>query len=202
MYRTSTTYLMNKIITLIMCVAFSATVSGQTVKVEGRVKALEGDVKILKGQLDSQNGLIASMQSRLNELADRNAEYKKQLDIRQILSVTVDSVKYGVASAEGNAKTGNVVVTLMALNTGEDAYPKILHGASLNDYDGNIYQCSEDSMSVGGLSNYEVLRKNINTKIYLKFTNVSANARISNISFYGGGGTTLFCLRVIKIDWK
>ncbi|WP_223930322.1 hypothetical protein [Prevotella lacticifex] len=42
---------MNKIITLFMCVAFSATVSGQTVKVEGRVKALEEDVKTLKGRL-------------------------------------------------------------------------------------------------------------------------------------------------------
>ena len=192
---------MNKIITLIMCVAFSATVSGQTVKVEDRVKALEGDVRTLKGLLETQNGQMASMQSRLNELADRNAEYKKQLDIRQILSVTVDSVKYGIASAEGNAKTGNVIVTLMALNTGEDAFPKILHGASLNDYDGNIYQCPEDSMSVGGLSNYEVLRKNINTKIILKFAKVSSKAHISNISFYGGGGTTLFSFRDIKIDW-
>ena len=193
---------MKKIITLIMCVAFSATMFGQTAKVEERVKSLEGDARTLKGQVETLQGQIATMQSRLNELADRNAEYKKQLDFRQILSVTVDSVKYGIASAEGNAKTGNVIVILMALNTGEDAYPKILHGASLNDYDGNIYQCSEDSMSVGGLSNYEVLRKDINTKILLKFTNVSANARISNISFYGGGGTTLFSLRDIKIDWK
>ena len=202
MYHTSTTYLMNKIITLFMCVTFSATVSGQTVKVEDRVKTLEVNIKNLKGQLETQKCLIASMQSSLNELADRNAEYKKQLDIRQILSATVDSVKYGIASTEGTTKTGNVIVTLIALNTGEDAYPKILHGASLNDYDGNIYQCPEDSMSVGGLSNYEVLRKNINTKIILKFTNVSANARISNLSFYGGGGTTLFSLRDIKIDWK
>lgn len=193
---------MNKIIALIMFVAFSATMSGQVVKVEDRVKGLEGEVKTLKDQLETQSGQIASMQSRINELADRNAEYKKQLDIRQILSVTVDSVRYGVASVEGNAKTGNVIVTLMALNTGEDAYPKILHGASLNDYDGNIYQCPEDSMSVGGLSNYEVIRKNINTKIILKFTNVQANARISSISFYGGGGTTLFSLRDIKIDWN
>ena len=193
---------MKKIFTLIMCVAFFAAMSGQTVKVEDRVKTLEGEVKTLKGQVETQNGQIASMQSRLNELADRNAEYKKQLDIRQILSVTVDSVKYGIASAEGNAKAGNVVVTLMALNTGEDAYPKILHGASLNDYDGNIYQCPNDSMSVGGLSNYEVLRKNINTKITLKFTNIPANTSISNLSFYGGGGTTLFGLRDIKIDWK
>jgi hypothetical protein len=42
---------MNKIITLIMCVAFSATVSGQTVKVEDRVKTLEGELKTLKGQV-------------------------------------------------------------------------------------------------------------------------------------------------------
>ena len=90
---------MNKIITLIMCVAFSATVSGQTIKVEDRIKTLEGEVKTLKGQVEMQNGQMASMQSRLNELADRNAEYKKQLDIRQILSVTVDSVKYGIVSA-------------------------------------------------------------------------------------------------------
>ena len=32
---------MKRIYTLIMCVAFSATVSGQAVKVEDRVKALE-----------------------------------------------------------------------------------------------------------------------------------------------------------------
>ena len=123
---------MNKIITLIMCVAFSATVSGQTIKVEDRIKTLEGEVKTLKGQVEMQNGQMASMQSRLNELADRNAEYKKQLDIRQILSVTVDSVKYGIVSAIGDRKTGNVKVTLMALNLGQDAYPGILHGASFN----------------------------------------------------------------------
>ena len=63
-----------------MCVAFSATMSGQTVKVEDRVKTLEGDVKALKGQLETQYSQIASMQSRLNELADQNAEYKKELD--------------------------------------------------------------------------------------------------------------------------
>ena len=45
---------MNKIITLIMCVAFSVTMSGQTIKVEDRVKALEGDVNKLKGQLETQ----------------------------------------------------------------------------------------------------------------------------------------------------
>ena len=193
---------MKKILTLIMCVAFSATMFGQTAKVEERVKALEGDAKNLKGQVETLQGQIDTMQSRLNELADRNAEYKKQLDIRQILSVTVDSVKYGIVSAIGDRKTGNVKVTLMALNLGQDAYPGILHGASFNDYDGNIYLCNEDSVSVGGLSNYEVPRHNINTKITMMFTGVPVNTRISNISSYGGGGATYFSLRDIKIDWK
>ena len=193
---------MKKILTLIMCVAFSATMFGQTAKVEERVKALEGDSRTLKGQVETLQGQIATMQSRLNELADRNAEYKKQLDIRQILSVTVDSVKYGIVSAIGDRKTGNVKVTLMALNLGQDAYPGILHGASFNDYDGNIYLCNEDSVSVGGLSNYEVPRHNINTKITMIFTGVPVNTRISNISSYRGGGATYFSLRDIKIDWK
>lgn len=193
---------MKKILTLIMCVAFSATMFGQTAKVEERVKALEGDARTLKGQVETLQGQIATVQSRLNELADRNAEYKKQLDIRQILSVTVDSVKYGIVSAIGDRKTGNVKVTLMALNLGQDAYPGILHGASFNDYDGNIYMCHDDSVSVGGLSSYEVLRHNINTKITMFFTGVPVNTRISNISSYGGGGATYFSLRDIKIDWK
>ena len=170
---------MKKILTLIMCVAFSATMFGQTAKVEERVKALEGDAKTLKGQAEALQGQIATMQSRLNELADRNAEYKKQF-----------------------RKTGNVKVTLMALNLGQDAYPGILHGASFNDYDGNIYMCHEDSVSVGGLSNYEVLRHNINTKITMMFTGVPVNTRISNISSYRGGGATYFSLRDIKIDWR
>lgn len=193
---------MKRIFTLIMCVALTATMFGQTAKVEDRTSALEGDVKSLKCQIETLNGQMSAMQTKLSELADRNAEYKKQLDIRQVLSATVDSVKYGIASAVGNTKTGEVVFTLMALNTGHDRFLDILHGASINDYDGNIYECHEDSVSVGGLSNYEVLRHNINTKIILKFTNIPVNTRISNISFNGGGGTALFSLRDIKIDWK
>lgn len=193
---------MKRIFTLIMCVAFTVTMFGQTAKVEDRTSALEGDVKSLKGQIETLNGQMSAMQTQLGELADRNAEYKKQLDIRQVLSATVDSVKYGIASAVGDTKTGNVVVTLMALNTGEDGFSGILHGASFNDYDGNIYECPEDSVSIGGLSNYEILRHNINTKVILKFTKVSVNARISNISLNGGGGTALISLRDIKIDWK
>ena len=99
---------MNKIITLIMCVAFSATLSGQTVKVEDRIKTLEGEVKALKGQVETQNGQIASMQSRLNELAYRNAEYKKALDIKQTLNtIDADGYQYSFVSAVGDKSTGN-----------------------------------------------------------------------------------------------
>lgn len=120
LYRTSTTYLMNKIITLIMCVAFSATVSGQTVKVEDRIKTLEGDIKNLKCQLETQSGQMASLQSRLNELADRNAEYKKALDIKQTLNATdADGYQYSFVSAVGDKATGKLTVTLNLFNPGE-----------------------------------------------------------------------------------
>ena len=114
---------MKRIFTLIMCVALTATMFGQTAKVEDRTSVLEGDVKFLKSQIETLKGQMSAMQTQLSELADRNAEYKKQLDIRQVLSATVDSVKYGIASAVGYAMTGNVVVTLMALNTGQDCFP-------------------------------------------------------------------------------
>ena len=128
---------MNKIITLIMCVAFSATVLGQTVKVEDRVKALEGDVKNLKGQLETQNGQIASMQSRLNELADQNAEYKKALDIKQTLSATdADGYQYSFVSAIGDKATGKLTVTLNLFNPGESR-EKQMTQAQFTDYAGN-----------------------------------------------------------------
>ncbi len=191
---------MNKIITLIMCVAFSATMSGQTVKVEYRVKALEGDVKTLKGQLETQNGQLASIQSRLNELVDRNAEYKKALDIRQVLTATKDSVKYGIASAEGNSATGEVVITIVALNEGQSKYMGFSEGATFNDYAGNIYK-SDNELSVGGQSGVELLRHNISTKIIAKFEKVPAKTRISAFSVIYANGP-YFTLSDININWK
>lgn len=103
-----------------MCVAFSATVSGQTVKVEDRIKTLEGDIKNLKRQLETQSGQMDSLQSRLNELADRNAEYKKALDIKQTLNATdADGYQYSFVSAVGDKATGKLTVTLNLFNPGE-----------------------------------------------------------------------------------
>ena len=103
-----------------MCVAFSATMFGQTAKVEERVKALEGDARTLKGQVETLQGQIATMQSRLNELADRNAEYKKALDIKQTLNTTdADGYQYGFVSAVGDKTTKKLIVTLNLFNPGE-----------------------------------------------------------------------------------
>lgn len=183
-----------------MCVAFSATVSGQTVKVEDRVKALEGEVKTLKSQVETLNGQIVSMQVSINELADRNAEYTKALDIRQVLTATVDSIKYGIASAVGNSDTGEVTVTLVALNDGQSKYKGFTEGATFNDYDGNIYK-SEEDLSVGGKSSVELIRHNISTKIIVKFANVPVKTRMSAFSVIYANGP-YFTLSDIKIDWR
>lgn len=191
---------MKKIFTIIMLATFAATMYAQTAKVEDRVTTLEGEVKTLKGQVETQNGQIASMQSRLNELADRNAEYKKALDIRQVLTATVDSIKYGIASAEGNSSTGDVIVTLVALNEGQSKYMGFTEGATFNDYDGNIYKSYED-LSIGGQSSVELLRHNISTKIIVKFANVPVKTRISAFSVIYANGP-YFTLSDININWK
>ena len=142
---------MNKIITLFMCVASSATVSGQTVKVEGRVKALEGEVKTLKWQLKTQSGQITSIQALLNKLADRNAEYKKALDIKQTLNTTdTEGYQYGFVSAVGDKTTGKLSVTLNLFNPGESR-KKQMAQAQFSDYAGNAYVTYE--YNFGNLEN-------------------------------------------------
>lgn len=191
---------MKKIFTIILLATFAATMYGQTAKVEDRVTTLEGEVKTLKSQLETQNGQIASMQTQLSELADRNAEYKKALDIRQVLTTTKDSVKYGIASAEGNTATGEVIITLVALNEGQSKYMGFTEGATFNDYDGNIYK-SDDYLIVGGQGSVELLRHNISTKIIAKFENIPAKTRISAFSVIYANGP-YFTLSDININWK
>ena len=144
---------MNKIITLIMCVVFSATMSGQTVKVEDRVKTLEEEVKTLKDLLETHNGQIASMQSRLNELADRNAEYKKALDIKQTLSATdADGYQYSFVSAVGDKATGKLTITFNLFNPGESR-EKQMAQAQIIDYAGNAYETNEYQFGIWKMSN-------------------------------------------------
>lgn len=198
---------MNKIITLIMCVAFSATVSGQTIKVEDRVKTLEGDVKTLKGQLETQNGQITSMQSRLNELADRNAEYKKALNIKQTLNTTdADGYQYSFVSAVGDKATGKLTVTLNLFNPGESR-EKQMAQAQFTDYVGNAYETNE--YLFGNMDNVKpTIDSNTNIKLKFVFADVStetkrlASLTIKAYSSTWGNKDMSFNFRDLPVEWK
>ena len=199
---------MNKIITLIMCVAFSATMSGQTVKkVEDRVKALEGDVKNLKGQLETQNSKIASMQSRLNELADRNAEYKKAMNIKQTLNTTdADGYQYSFVSAVGNKATGKLTVTLNLFNPGESR-EKQMAQAQFTDYAGNAYETYE--YKFGNMENVKpTIDSNTNIKLRFTFADVMvetkriASLTVKAYSSTWGNEDMSFNFRDLPVEWK
>ena len=198
---------MNKIITLIMCVAFSATVSGQTVKVEERVKALEGDVKNLKGQLETQNGQITSMQARLNELADRNAEYKKALDIKQTLNtIDADGYQYSFVSAVGDKSNGKLTVTLNLFNPGESR-EKQIEQAQFVDYEGNAYETNE--YRFGNMENVKpTIDSNTSIKLKLLFADVLIDSkRIASLTIKAysstwGNSDMSFNFRDLPVEWK
>ena len=198
---------MNKIITLIMCVAFSATVSGQTIKVEDRIKTLEGEVKTLKGQVEMQNGQMASMQSRLNELADRNAEYKKASDIKQTLNTTdADGYQYGFVSAIGDKATGKLTVTLNLFNPGESR-EKQMAQAQFSDYAGNAYETNE--YQFGNMENVKpTIDNNTNIKLKFNFADVSietkriASLTVKAYSSTWGNKDMTFNFRDLPVEWK
>ena len=198
---------MNKIIKLIMCVAFSATVSGQTVKVEDRVKTFEGDVKTLKGQVETWQGQIATMQSRLNELADRNAEYKKALDIKQTLNTTdADGYQYGFVSAVGDKTTKKIIVTLNLYNPGESR-DKQMAQAQLTDYAGNSYETYE--YQFGSMDNAKpTTDSNTNIKFKFCFADVSvetkriASLTVKAYSSTWGNSDMTFNFRDLPVEWK
>ena len=198
---------MNKIITLIMCVAFSATMSGQTVKVEDRVKTLEGEIKTLKGQVEMQNGQMASMQSRFNELADRNAEYKKALNIKQTLNTTdADGYQYSFVSAVGNKATGKLTVTLNLFNP-DESREKQMAQAQFTDYAGNAYETNE--YQFGNMDNIKpTIDSNTNIKLKFNFTDVSSETkRIASLTVKAysstwGNKDMSFNFRDLPVEWK
>ena len=198
---------MNKIIAFIMCVAFSVTMSGQTIKVEDRAKALEGDVKNLKGQLETQKCLIASMQSSLNELADRNAEYKKALDIKQTLNTSdADGYQYSFVSAVGDKATGKLTLTLNLFNPGESR-EKQMAQAQFTDYAGNAYETNE--YQFGNMENVKpTIDSNTNIKLKFHFADVStetkriASLTVKAYSSTWGNKDMSFNFRDLPVEWK
>ena len=198
---------MKKILTLIMCVAFSATMFGQTAKVEERVKALEGDAKALKGQAEALQAQIATMQSRLNELADRNAEYKKALDIKQTLNTTdADGYQYGFVSAVGDKTTKKLIVTFNLFNPGESR-EKQMAQAQLTDYAGNAYETYE--YQFGSMDNAKPnIDSNTNIKLKFFFADVSvetkriASLTVKAYSSTWGNSDMTFNFRDLPVEWK
>lgn len=198
---------MKKILTLIMCVAFSATMFGQTAKVEERVKALEGDAKTLKGQVETLKGQIATMLSRLNELADRNAEYKKTLDIKQTLNTTdADGYQYGFVSAVGDKTSKKITVTLNLYNPGESR-DKQMAQAQLTDYAGNAYETYE--YQFGNMDNAKpTIDSNTNIKLKFFFADVSvetkriASLTVKAYSSTWGNSDMTFNFRDLPVEWK
>ena len=198
---------MKKIITLIMCVAFSATMFGQTAKVEERVKALEGDARTLKRQVETLQGQIATMQSRLNELADRNAEYKKALDIKQTLNTTdADGYQYGFVSAVRDKTTKKIIVTLNLYNPGESR-DKQMAQAQLTDYAGNAYETYE--YQFGTMDNAKLtIDSNTNIKLKFFFADVSvetkriASLTVKAYSSTWGNSDMTFNFRDLPVEWK
>ena len=198
---------MKKILTLIMCVAFSATMFGQTAKVEERVKALEGDARTLKGQAETLQGQIATMQSRLNELADRNAEYKKALDIKQTLNTTdADGYQYGFVSAVGDKTTKKIIVTFNLYNPGESR-DKQMAQAQLTDYAGNAYETYE--YQFGSMDKAKpTIDSNTNIKLKFFFADVSvetkriASLTVKAYSSTWGNSDMTFNFRDLPVEWK
>lgn len=198
---------MNKIITLIMCVAFSTTMTGQTVKVEDGVKTIEDDVKALKGQVETLNGQMASMQSRLNELADRNAEYKKALDIKQTLNATdADGYQYGFVSAIGDANTGKLTITINMFNPGPTR-KKQMSSAYFTDYNGTGRQ-TYDFVFGNNESFSTTIDSNTNMKLYVNFEQVPvsikriASLTVKGYSFNSSTDDTTVNFRDLPVEWK
>lgn len=196
---------MKKILTLIVMVAFSATMFGQTTNVATKVTALEGEVKTLKGQIETLNGQMTATQTRLNELADRNAEYKKALDIKQKLNANdSEGFQYALLSAIGNKEEQTITVTLSVYNTGEDRQRQFQR-SQLTDYEGNGYE--DWGCSYGTAGSYPVIDNNTSLKAHFTFKDVNTPTnRIQSLTILtqneSGKVIDKLNFRDIPVEWK
>ena len=150
---------------------------------------------------------IATMQSRLNELADRNAEYKKALDIKQTLKTTdADGYQYWVVSAVGDKTTKKLIVTLNLFNPGESR-EKQMAQAQFSDYAGNTYETNE--YQFGSMDNAKAtIDSNTNIKLKFFFVDVSvetkriASLTVKAYSSTWGNSDMTFNFRDLPVEWK
>lgn len=190
-----------------MLISFSVIAFGQTPKIEDKVASLEGQVKTLEGEM-------TAVQSEISQLKDRYTQYQKQLDLQQITKLTVDTIEYGVINAVGDKATGDVTITLCAVNKGNKDDDIQFYGAELNDFDGNVYSISsydpEKQINIGNRTNgfRATTRTDIPLKIYITFKEIPVGARIANlhtkeIAHHKGFSTDAnLDFRDIDIEWK
>lgn len=198
---------MKKFFTLLMLVSMSVIAFAQAPNVEDRVATLEGQVKTLQGEM-------TAAQSEISQLKDRYAQYQKQLNLKQITKLTVDTIEYGVLNAVGDKATGDVTVTLCAVNQGNQDDDIQLNSGELNDFEGNIYKIEvyriNDFINIGRPNGgcKATARTGIPTKIYITFQKVAVGARIANlhtqeIAHHKGFSTDAYIdFRDINIEWK
>lgn len=194
---------MKKLITFLYLFSLSAIAFGQAPKVEDRLAILENQVKTLQGQ-------TTTMQSEISALKDRSAQYEKQLNLRQVTSVSVDSIDYGVLSAVGDKATGDVTITLSAVNKGLSDRIIQLNDVELNDFEGNIFYIGDflatnNLINIGNRNNgcRATIRTDIPVKIFITFKNLPLGTRIANLHAEEIANRNVkINFRDIQVDWK
>lgn len=202
---------MKKITSIFATLALLSTmsVSAQTTKptTDQRVASLETKVQSLKNEKKTMQSEINEVQSKLIELADRNAEYKKALDIKQTLNATdADGYQYGFVSAIGDSKTDSLVITLNMFNPGETR-EKQLAQAQFVTYDGNAFNTYEFQW---GSLDYQkaTIDANTNMKVRLFYARIpKGTKRINSLtikaysSTWGNSDMTIN-FRDLPVEWK
>ena len=185
------------------------SLSAQTTKptTDQRVEALETKLQSLESKNATLQSEIDGIQARLSELADRNAEYKKALDIKQTLNATdADGYQYGFVSAIGDSKTDSLVIILNMFNPGESR-EKQLAQAQFVTYDGNAFNTYEYQW---GNLDYQkaTIDANTNMKVRLFYEKVPKDTkRISSLtikaysSTWGNSDMTIN-FRDLPVEWK
>ena len=185
------------------------SLSAQTTKpnTDQRVETLETKVKTLEDKNATLQCEINGIQTKLSELADRNIEYKKALDIKQTLNATdEDGYQYSFVSAIGDSKTDSLVITLNIFNPGESRDKQLVQ-AQFVTYEGNAFSTYDYQWS--NLNNQKpTIDANTNMKFRFFFEKIPKDTkRISSLTIRAyfstwGKGEMSFNFRDLPVEWK
>ncbi|MST84655.1 hypothetical protein [Hallella mizrahii] len=201
---------MKKITSIFATLALLSTmsVSAQTTKptTDQRVVALEKEVKTLNNDNSTLKSTVADLENRLNQLADRNAEYKKELDIRQVVdTMDIDGYRYQFQKAVGNLKNGNIDITVYVRNTGKSR-SKYFSMAILKGYDQVPYKTFY--FSFGQLGNNVLIENNQGMMLTITFEKIPTSTKRIDVltinSYFEGGGLSEMSavMHDLPIEWK